>query len=296
MISGNKVILTTYESGNNHFYDSTFNIVPRIPPNSRGLYTVEINEMWFKNGEPTVEKGDYVEFVFHYTDSTTGDMKKDVYRCTMKTEIYTYNDYAVELVVNMLKAIDYTSKNDTIFEYSNPTAYTDYVTNCNIKYYNYKNETRDISGYSIGMRWYIELTTKSPSDKTLTNVTMRFSNNYCYLFNDMVEEKHGDKDGSKYTFNFVNPRYSGAYIYLVDTSPLQSEMTTLNANNQAYNITCLSYNSATHHGMVIQGSSSMRTKTKDLSNLRIRLFNDQFDLVKIKEPLYIQLTVTNDED
>ena len=112
----------------------------------------------------------------------------------------------------------------------------------------------------------------------------------------MVAETHAAIDGNKYRFNFVNPRFCGAYIYLVDTSPLQSEMTTLNANNQAYNITCLSYNSSNYHGMVIQGSSSMRTKTKDLSNLRIRLFNDQFDLVKINEPLYIQLTVTNDED
>ena len=216
MISGNKVILTTYESGNNHFYDSTFNIVPRIPPNSRGLYTVEINEMWFKNGEPTLEKGDYVEFVFNYNDGT--DDKTEIYKCTMKTDIYTYNDYSVQLIINMLTAIDYTNRNDAIFEYSNPTIFTDFVDSYNVKYYDYKNEVRDASGYSMNVRWFIELNTNATkSGKTLKNVTMKFSNNYCYLFNAMVEEKTADKDGSKYRFNFVNPRYCGAYIYLVDT-------------------------------------------------------------------------------
>ena len=39
--------------------------------------------------------------------------------------------------------------------------------------------------------------------------------------------------------------------------------------------------------------SSMELVTNDLSNFRIELVNDQLEHVKIKTPLYLQITVSN---
>lgn len=90
-------------------------------------------------------------------------------------------------------------------------------------------------------------------------------------------------------------RFCAPYLYLIDTSSLRSEMT-INANSQSHNMTALSFNTKDDHDGIFQGSSPMGAETRDLSNLRIRLMNDQFDLAKIKTLLYIQLTVTDDED
>ena len=301
-LQGNKIILTTFESGNNHYYDSTFNLRPYIEPNSKGLYTVQINEFWFRNNEATLEKGDWIEFRFEYKEGSKDH--KEVYRCTLNNNIYTYSEeYGKTSVIKVLDDIfkDTSSILDHYREVDG-TAQTDKtcssVNNANFKYINaLDGKTAAISGSSWGMDWYIGLDLNVTGGRKYSKVSMSFSNNFCYLFNNLVKEKIADLSTSSYAyFDFFGVRISGPYIYLVDTSPLQSELRTINANNEIYNITALSYNSSFVHNSIIQGSSSMRMKTKDLTNLRIRLMNYQFDLVKIREPLYIQLTITNDED
>lgn len=302
-IQGNKIILTTFESGSNHYYDSTFNLRPYIEPNSKGLYTVQINEFWFKNNEATLEAGDWIEFRFEYSDASSSH--REVYRCTLKdgVNVYTYSED--EGKTSAIKVIDqlFSASNSSILNRERTVdgavqadSQCTSVTSASFRYKSLDGAESKLSGSSWGMDWFVRLELDTTS-RTYSKVSMSFSNNYCYLFNRLAKEVTADLStaGCAY-FNFFGVRLSGPYIYLVDTSPLQSELRTINANNEIYNITALSYNSSFVHNSIIQGSSSMRMKTRDLTNLRIRLMNDQFDLVKIREPLYIQLTVTNDED
>lgn len=299
-IQGNKIILTTFESGNNHYYDSTFNIQPYIKPNSKGLYTVEINEVWGRNNEPTLENGDFIEFIIYYLDNNDGVDKECHYKCTYRNETFTYDSSSKVLITDMLNAL-YVFDTDT-FLYEGEVEFFNLIDSIDLMYYKTNGKLTNISNGNIGIHWLIALNFRNGIDITTRKVVMKFSNNFCYLFNSLTIEKEATfetaSDGITTipTFHFYNMRLGGPYLYLIDTSPLQSEMKTINANSQSYNITALAYNNNVYHNGIIQGSSSMRTKTRDLSNLRIRLMNDQFDLVKIKEPLYIQLTVTNEED
>ena len=77
-------------------------------------------------------------------------------------------------------------------------------------------------------------------------------------------------------------------------TPLRATSTTYNAANQGYNVVAGVYNQAAYHNSLIQMPSSMEVVANDLSNLRVELVNDQYEHVKIRCPMYIHLTVSNE--
>lgn len=40
----------------------------------------------------------------------------------------------------------------------------------------------------------------------------------------------------------------------------------------------------------------MQGKVNSLANFRVRLLNDEFQPIKIRSPLYVQVTISNEDD
>lgn len=291
-----KYILMTYEGNGNYYYDTSFNLKVPFRPNSNGQYQVTVNEVMFKNNEATLIKDlDYFEIKTKtYVDGT--GMVEQTEKYTVNKDIYTYKRRIDEIIrainTNPIDAEHpalSTHSGDDIFE--------------NIAVVNEDGEyITELGDITHEYRFKCQL--KDDVDKPL-GATISYSDNWAYVLNNMnkeitgtIETEHEDPDDPTSAqhnyvyFTFVNMRLNGPYIYVLDT-PITSVTNTLNANNESYNIVALSYNGTDSHNSTIQMCSSMESTTNDLSNLRVRLLNDQYTPVKILEPMYIQLTVSN---
>ena len=286
----------TYEGDGNHYYDTTFNLRVPFRPNSNGQYQVTMNEVMFRNNEATLVKDiDYFQIKTKtYVDGT--GMVEQTAKYTINKDIYTYTRRIDEIIraINT-EEIDAdlpslsTHSGDDLFE--NITVVNEDNTNI--------TELGDIT-HEYRFRCQLKDTLDIPLGASIS-----YSDNWGYVLNNMNKEINGtivterevigDDDSPMHNyiyFDFVNIRLNGPYIYVLDT-PITSVTNTLNANNQAYNIVALSYNGTDRHNSTIQMCSSMEATANDLSNLRVRLLNDQYTTVKILEPIYLQLTVSN---
>ena len=276
-----KFILTTFDDGNNnHFYDSTFRLRPPFKPNGNGQYKVTINECLFKNNEPTLSaREDYFEFTIKYNDGT-----EHTDRFTMKKDLFTFSDKDDSKVIDVL----------TLKEgYIDSGSYINSI------------KLRDIDGLeypSSGSNRYLgsqaTMEVHLNDVNNVKSVAMRYSTNFGYLLNnlrssDFIGTEGTDSGVRVFNFTFYNLRMGGPILYILKT-PLQAIVPTYNAINQGYNIVAAVYNSTGYHNEVVQMCSSMNIVANELSNLRMELVNDQYEHVKLRCPLYIQITISNE--
>ena len=285
-----KVLLMSEKYGNNRYGDSTFNI--RIPfrPNKNHVYKITINECIFKNSEPTLQKGDWIKYTFYdATNTTTGYVQFDIIQ-----DFYTYSgfDDSPAQLQQLYKILDGTntdylkvSRGDMAIPQFNlsdgfgtPLQYSAENVANGIK--NYANEN--------GISPIPQILRITPDD-AFSYVICEFSTNFMYLLN----YKNLQYKTSDY-FEYVNLRLCGAYLYVLET-PIQAVVRTLNADSQTYNITALCYNPTSYHNGIVQMCSSMELTTNDLSHLRFRILNDQWEVCELREPYYLQITVSNED-
>lgn len=195
---------------------------------------------------------------------------------------------------------------------------TDFINQITLQYINEDEDRVEYEGlYDFPQRAFVSLSFNKPIEEpepgtiddfkwvnNIYKVEMSYTDNWGYVLNNMNLTLTGELGTGTYEisgeevelkeaiFTFYNLRVNGPYIYVVDT-PLTSTVNTYNANNQAYNVVALCYNTASVHNVPVQMTSSMECTCNDLSNFRVRLLNDQFDPVPIHEPMYIQLTLSN---
>lgn len=288
-VSGCKFILMSYEGNGNHYWDTTFNLRVPFKPNSNGQYKVQINEAAVKNNEATlVGDLDYYELTIYVNGETT----PRTLRFTCNKNIYTYRIIDIDKVMSLL---DSTSDDFDNLKMTNTGTWIIDGEDVNSSYVTISVEVSDSGGrdstgqYNIN----IEFPASSGIRGNINRVDFNYSNNWAYILNNMNTNVPGSKDGNKFTFSFYNIRLNGPYMYVLDT-PLTAVAPTYNVNNQGYNIVALTYNTSQIHNSCIQMCSSMECVTNDLSNFRIRLLNDQYDPVKIREPIYVQITVSNE--
>lgn len=276
----------TYEGDGNHYYDTTFNLRVPFHQNSNGQYLVTVNEVMFKNNEPTLEAGvDYLKLSLG--SYVGGVLTWTPYTFKVTSDVFTY------------KLTDLKDVIDTITN----TGASEEITKIEIIDGKTGNVIEDTSNTKEFPNKFGIKFTVAPAHGQFSCAKLEYTDNYAYVLNNMnleVNAKSADisigesstTDNSTVTFWFYNIRLNGSYIYVLDT-PITAVSNTLNANNQAYNIVALSYNGTDRHNSTIQMCSSMECTTNDLSNLRIRLLNDQYNPVKVREPIYIQITLTN---
>ena len=295
-VSACKFILTTYESGNNHYYDTTFNLKVPFKTNSNGVYKITINEVMFKNNEATLLKGTDYYTVKVYFVAADGTRRESTVKFTMNQDIFHYSR----------SSFGATSYNDIVKIMKGDPVYLDitgneYNANPIIKSLHYIDASDGLdttiayTTQKCGIA--VEFTAAFLMLANIYRVELSYTDNFGYVFNNMnltlagEKKSHGTVDS--YDFMFYNLRLMGPYLYVLDT-PLHATVNTYNANNQGYNIVALSYNTSDSHNSLIQMCSSMETTTNDLSNFRIRLLNDQYSPVRIFEPVYLQITVSNE--
>lgn len=288
-----KYILTTFKDDKgNELYDSTFSLRAPFKPNENGQYKVTINECLFQNNEPTLCKNeDYMEFTIYLKDGTEFRVAFVVLK-----DLYTFDSRSI---TNMLTYINYDSLSENIDKIEETFAYLDIS---RITLYNSEQPEIPLTDYysqNVLMSvFFDEIPGLVPTFKDISKVKLKTSTNYAYLLNDFRNEIWGEKyvssDPKKCCFNFKfhNLRLGGPYLYVLKT-PLRATVPTYNANNQGYNIVACTYNTNGYHNQNTQMCSSMELVTNDLSNFRIELVNDQLEHVKIKTPLYLQITVSN---
>ena len=130
------------------------------------------------------------------------------------------------------------------------------------------------------------------------SVELLYSTNYGYFFNNLIGDpiSLNQVTGAAevtYRASFHNCSLGGAILYILKT-PLNATVPTYNAINQGYNVVALSYNTNQIHNSIVQMCSSMEVTCNDLSGLRLEIVNDQYEHVKIRNPVYIQFTVSNE--
>lgn len=285
-----KILLTTFEDGgNNHYSDSTFNLRIPFKPNRNGAYRVEFNEVMFKNNEETLRKDiDYYEFNIYamepilVTDPVQYQQVVYKVRYTMKSDIYNYKNEHSQLISIM--------KGETTYLTKTQSGAADVA----ITLLNSESAAFSSTTFDTTMTMRAAISGVAPA-ANIEKVTMKYSSNFAYLFNNLTAEYVGSKQSdSNYDFSFINLRLGGAYVYVIDTS-VNADVKTYNAVNQAYNVMAMSYNYAETHNSVIQCNSTMTGTTNDLSNFRFRVLNDQWEPVNIKQPCYAQITVSNSD-
>ena len=289
-------ILTTYDDGErNKFNDSTFRLRVPFKPNANKQYKVTINECLFHNNEPLLKKDDdYLLFTFHFKDKRSNYSETFV----MNTDVFVNSR---EDECKAIHSLIYESGDGASSNYlvrtgvSASAAYIQDITlyDENGDKYDYKTKTDQLKLFA---RMEITLTSIGKSFiNQIESISIQYSTNYGYLLNNLrSSELYGDIDSAngKCSFTFNNLRCGGPYLYVLKT-PLKATVPTYNAINQGYNVVACVYNTVGYHNQVIQMSSSMEVVTRDLSNLRIELVNDQYEKVDIKSPMYIQITVSN---
>ena len=272
-----KFILVTYndKKTGNRYNDTTFNLRAPFKPNQNGVYQVQINEALFKNNESTLKVGDYMKYTLTFNDGT-----KATATLKVKKELFTYSSYDKTVLSQAL--MDYlTGSNIARAEIIKTAGLTFKLT--------LKRDEGEWSTDILPQSFEIAINA-SMTGKTLKSIELTYSTNYAYLLNNLASKI--DIDINTCSLEVVNPRFNGAYIYVLDT-PIQSVVNTYNTNNQGYNVVAMCYNTSGTHNSIQQCVSSMECTTNDLSNLRFRLLNDQYESVDIKEPIYIQITVSN---
>ena len=326
-----KFVLATFDDGkNNHYYDSTFNLRVPFKPNRNGVYRFEMNEVFFKNNEPTLRKDvDWYEVNIHMNDDKVYKV-----RYTVTRDIYSYPDANNhEKLISVMKGRFYNSDDDRSDEYKEgavtvkntaentylrrtPKAQLDKKFSTSIKLYGSqdgtftgKEESEEYtlkSGFKTCMRMEISIKEEGthgandPKISDVHHISLTYSSNFCYLFNSLRADYIGTPtkapaaNQKAANFDFYNLRINGAYIYVVDTN-VNADVKTYNANNQAYNILAYTYNYSSVHNTPVQCQSTMTGTVADLSNFRIRVLNDQWELVPILEPVSVLCTISNSD-
>ena len=288
-------ILTTYDDGErNKFNDSTFRLRVPFKPNANKQYKVTINECLFHNNEPLLKKGeDYLLFTYRMKKSTVfvdGQIDKFVMNTDVCVNSREDECKAIHsLVYSKAEAAD----NYLVYDGDKRTS-----TIKEIKLYDENNVEYGFTTKQDQLKLFARMELKFDTGMffdQIESISMQYSTNYGYLLNNLrSSELYGTIDREKRTcsFSFYNLRCGGPYLYVLKT-PLKATVPTYNAINQGYNVVACVYNTVGYHNQVIQMSSSMEVVTRDLSNLRIELVNDQYEKVDIKSPVYIQITVSN---
>lgn len=328
-----KFVLATFDDGkNNHYYDSTFNLRVPFKPNRNGVYRFEMNEVFFKNNEPTLRKDvDWYEVNIHMNpkkDATGKYVEGGVYkvRYTVTRDIYSYSKAEnFHKLLDVMRGKFYNSNTDrssnsqtaeNSYLRRTPKAKLDKKFSAFINLYGSEdgsftgigenNEYSDSTGFKTCMRMKItihEQGTHGAADPKISDVhhiSLTYSSNFCYLFNSLRADyigtptKASAANQKAANFDFYNLRICGAYIYVVDTN-VNADVKTYNANNQAYNIVAYTYNYSDVHNTPVQCQSTMTGTVADLSNFRIRVLNDQWELVPILEPVSVLCTISNSD-
>ena len=326
-------ILKTRNDGNNKYWDTSFQLRPPFKGNSTGQYKITVNEALFNNTEPLVLKGDYYRFnVFTHT---TTDKYKYVWTVTMKRDYYLYKQGSAEWkkVTELLRgklgglvdpAIHYDYKYQITTREQYKWVETDAETHKGVWQFQHKYEPSDETfnmdvnivdeedkeylGTNAGIQpiMYYEVSIiQLPTGHNFDSIEMTYSWGFAYLLNNIAAKLNEETDEDKlpYTtktgahyFEFCNIRIGGPYEYILDLPTVKVDVMTMNEANQAFNIVGHVTNTANNHNELIQFISSMEGKVNALSNFRVRLLNDNFEPVKIRSPLTILITVSNEED
>ena len=319
-ICSRKVPLLTYESGNNKYYDCSFTLRPTFKANSRGQYKITVNEALFNNTEPLINKDDYIDFIIE-TDSNVSYS----YKINVKKDFYLYRQGGAEWQSVVLLLTGKLGVNINNYEYS----YTKIIRTKKDKDGNVL-ETYDIDDNSFDLKlklinddgsefngtnrgvnplMYYDVSNVVIPEGTVTSVKIHYSWGFVYILNNSnnyilpIEDENlkpskptevTDWTGH-YLFEFCNLRLGGAYFYVIDMPTVKTDVMTMNENNQCYNIVGCTRNTADNHNENVQFISSMMGDIDNLSNFRVRLLNDNFEPVRIRSPLYIQITISNDD-
>lgn len=308
-ICARKVPLLTYESGNNKFYDCSFTLRPTFKANSKGQYKITVNEALFNNTEPFINKDDYIDFIVE------NDLKETfTYKIKLKKDYYLYRQGGAEwaAVIELLKGTNHDYEEITrtkIDDKGNPSDLTNSDFDLDVKLRN--DNGSDFNGTNRGVNplMYYDISNIVIPSGTVTNVKIHYSWGFVYVLNNsnnyilpITDENMKPSLPSTitswddhYLFEFCNLRLGGAYFYVLDMPTVKTEVMTMNENNQCYNIVGCTRNTADNHNENVQFISSMMGDIDSLSNFRVRLLNDNFEPVRIRSPLYIQITISNDD-
>ena len=281
-------ITTSYDDGGtNKFYDFIDHIRIPFPPNRNGVYRVEINEVQFTNSEQTLMKDvDYFEYVIEYTDGTSGSA-----RYVMNRDIYSYieapnRNAIIRSLLGATNCVTRTLNNVSIVRITLRGSFDDTTWTNPID-----STTAQDSFWNL-MCFNVQIV--PATDKTISSVKMRFSTNFAYVLNCLSAEVKGVRlvGSNEFEFTFQNMRIAGAFIYILDTN-INADTKTYNSSNQAYNIMARTWNYGSVHNTPQQMNSTMSGTAADLSNLRFRILNDQYEPVQIKSPFMVTYTVSN---
>ena len=319
-ICSRKVPLLTYESGNNKYYDCSFTLRPTFKANSKGQYKITVNEALFNNTEPLINKDDYIDFIIE-TDSNVSYS----YKINVKKDFYLYRQGGAEWqnVILLLTGKLKETINNYEYSYTTKIIRTKKDRDGTVLTYDIDDDSFDLklklinddgsefNGTNRGVNplmYYDVFNIKIPTG-TVTNVKIHYSWGFVYILNNSnnyilpIEDENlkpskptevTDWTGH-YLFEFCNLRLGGAYFYVIDMPTVKTDVMTMNENNQCYNIVGCTRNTADNHNENVQFISSMMGDIDNLSNFRVRLLNDNFEPVRIRSPLYIQITISNDD-
>lgn len=322
-VNQRKVVLLTREEGNNHFWDSSFALRVPFRGNSNGEYKITVTEALFNNTEPLVSKGDWFQFEVIDNAETT----KYTWKVTMKKDWYLYKQggpewtAVIKLLVGCLAGntgdpqYTETSYQKTERWKQTRAATTDpwganTAENWTMNYKLVNEDSTDFTGSNRGVNpiMYYDLYALKKADTTditVKSVTMSYSWGFAYILNntnahiDMVtdnDQKPAGGTAGHYYFEYCNLRLGGPYGYILATPTVKTTVLTQNEANQAYSIVGYVKNTADNHNENVQFISAMEGHVNSLSNFRVQLLKDNFEPVKIRSPLYINLTVSNEED
>ena len=308
-IQARKVPLLTYESGNNKFYDCSFTLRPTFKGNSKGQYKITVNEALFNNTEPFVNKDDYIDFIVENDLNETF-----TYRIYLKKDYYLFKQGDAEWsnVIMLLKGMlpNYTdikrTKKDKTGKVTSVSS-----TDFNLKVELRNDDGTDFNGTNRGVNplMYYDISNIDIPSGNVTNVKIHYSWGFVYILNNSnnyilpitddnlkpAKPASISSWNGHYLFEFCNLRLGGAYFYVIDMPTVKTEVMTMNENNQCYNIVGCTRNTADNHNENVQFISSMMGDIDSLSNFRVRLLNDNFEPVRIRSPLYIQITISNED-
>ena len=308
-ICARKVPLLTYESGNNKFYDCSFTLRPTFKANSKGQYKITVNEALFNNTEPFVNKDDYIDFIVE-----TDIGRVFTYRIYVKKDYYLYRQGGAEwsAVITLLNGTDsnYTEIRRLVKEKDGTIREIDgSIFTLNIELRNDNGTVCSGSNRGVNPLIYYDVSNIKIPTGTVTNVKIHYSWGFVYILNNSNNYILPITDDNlkpalpatitswtgHYLFEFCNIRLGGAYFYIIDMPTVKTDVMTMNENNQCYNIVGCTRNTADNHNENVQFISSMMGDIDSLSNFRVRLLNDNFEPVRIRSPLYIQITISNED-
>lgn len=116
--------------------------------------------------------------------------------------------------------------------------------------------------------------------------TVSYTANFGYVFNDLRESIASNGDPIFWPLI----RLVGPYTFILNTN-LIPEVPTINEMGQTFNMSLLTYNTLPELGAIAQMAGTMRCITSNITNIRFQLVNDQDRLIKLKSPIYLQLTI-----